>query len=59
MEKPVKVSCPWCGESFVTFFDSSAGAQEYIEDCQVCCQPIDLSFHIGFDEQVIVDARRS
>jgi len=59
MEQPINVSCPWCGEVFVTFFDSSAGSQDYIEDCQVCCRPIDLSFHLGFDQEVIVEARRS
>ncbi len=34
------VQCPYCGESFETNIDASAGSQEYIEDCQVCCRPI-------------------
>lgn len=34
------VECPYCGESFETNVDASAGDQEYIEDCQVCCRPI-------------------
>lgn len=34
------VQCPYCGESFETSVDASAGDQEYIEDCQVCCRPI-------------------
>ncbi len=34
------VSCPWCGECFETAVDASAGAQQYVEDCQVCCRPI-------------------
>ena len=32
--------CPYCGESFTSLIDTSAGQQEYIEDCQICCQPI-------------------
>ncbi len=36
--------CPYCGESFSTTLDLSQnqnmGAQQYIEDCQVCCRPI-------------------
>lgn len=34
------VQCPYCGESFETNVDPSAGNQEYIEDCTVCCRPI-------------------
>ena len=39
----VSVQCPYCGESFDTAVDVSAGAFNYVEDCQVCCQPIDLA----------------
>ena len=39
----VTVRCPYCGESFETAVDCSAGAFRYIEDCQVCCQPIELA----------------
>lgn len=34
------VTCPYCGEGFETAIDASAGSQEYIEDCYVCCRPI-------------------
>ncbi|MES9844063.1 MAG: CPXCG motif-containing cysteine-rich protein [Candidatus Sedimenticola sp. 6PFRAG5] len=34
------ISCPYCGEAIDVLIDSSAGGQEYIEDCQVCCRPI-------------------
>jgi Cysteine-rich CPXCG len=39
----VTVECPYCGESFDTAVDWSAGAFRYIEDCHVCCQPIELA----------------
>jgi len=39
----VTVQCPYCGERFQTEVDVSAGAFSYIEDCQVCCQPIELA----------------
>jgi hypothetical protein len=33
--------CPHCGEVIDTFPDPGGGeAQEYIEDCSVCCRPI-------------------
>ena len=32
--------CPYCGEANEIAVDPGSGAsQEYIEDCQVCCQP--------------------
>lgn len=32
--------CPYCGEAIQLIVDASAGAQHYIEDCQVCCRPM-------------------
>ncbi len=40
------VQCPYCGEAFETAVDLSAGSFSYVEDCQVCCQPIDLAGEI-------------
>jgi hypothetical protein len=34
------IECPYCGEVISLVLDASAGAQRYIEDCQVCCRPI-------------------
>lgn len=42
------VSCPYCGEPFETLIDLSAGSSSYIEDCQVCCQPIE--FRVTVDD---------
>ena len=39
----VSVSCPYCGEAFETLVDVSAGSASYIEECQICCQPIEMS----------------
>jgi len=39
-ERFVELSCPYCGESAPIAVDLSAGSQSYIEDCQVCCQPM-------------------
>ncbi|HCH77677.1 MAG TPA: CPXCG motif-containing cysteine-rich protein, partial [Pseudomonas sp.] len=32
--------CPYCGEPVEAVLDLSAGDQQYIEDCAVCCRPI-------------------
>lgn len=32
--------CPYCGEANEVALDPGGGSdQEYVEDCQVCCQP--------------------
>jgi len=36
------ISCPYCNESFTVLIDPSIEQQSYIEDCQVCCQPIEF-----------------
>ena len=43
LEQFIDVDCPYCAEVFTVRVDLSAGAQAYIEDCQVCCQPISMS----------------
>ena len=30
--------------------DLSVGRQTYIEDCEVCCKPIEISFTVEGDE---------
>jgi hypothetical protein len=37
-----EVSCPYCWESFALMVDTSQGKQEFVEDCPVCCRPIDF-----------------
>jgi hypothetical protein len=52
----VDIHCPYCGEPIEIFVDESAGAQRYIEDCQVCCRPIDITVSIGEDGEAEVRA---
>lgn len=34
------VVCPYCSESIELAIDPGSGsAQEYVEDCEICCQP--------------------
>ena len=41
------IGCPYCGESITVLIDDSVAEQQYIEDCEVCCRPID--FHVSTD----------
>lgn len=47
LEQFVDVSCPYCAETILLRVDLSAGTQSYVEDCQVCCQPIQLMVSVG------------
>src|SRR5438067_1350154 len=38
-----EITCPHCGESFPLQIDTSQSEQSFIEDCTVCCRPINLS----------------
>jgi hypothetical protein len=42
------VQCPYCWERFTILIDASIEQQEYVEDCEVCCRPID--FDVQLDE---------
>ena len=33
-------NCPYCWEPITMLLDLSVEAQEYVEDCEVCCNPI-------------------
>lgn len=41
------VSCPYCGETILLHLDLSAGSQSYVEDCQVCCQPMQVGLQVN------------
>jgi hypothetical protein len=34
------IECPYCGALQTVLIDCSIDEQAYVEDCQVCCQPI-------------------
>ncbi len=43
-----EIQCPYCGEGIRVLIDCSVLEQHYIEDCQVCCAPIE--FNVSIDE---------
>jgi Cysteine-rich CPXCG len=46
MTEAAVIHCPYCGEGFETTIDLSAGSQSYIEDCAVCCRPIEIVLRV-------------
>ncbi|MEM8816100.1 MAG: CPXCG motif-containing cysteine-rich protein [Pseudomonadota bacterium] len=50
-----RLLCPACNASISVLIDSSAGSQSYIEDCEVCCRPLTISFVV--DDEGISNVR--
>jgi hypothetical protein len=49
------VACPYCGEEIELAVDPGGGSvQEYVEDCDVCCRPLQLS--VSWDEDGVAHA---
>jgi len=38
--------CPYCWESISMLVDVSQSQQRYIEDCEICCNPIQLTISV-------------
>lgn len=48
------IGCPYCGESIKVLIDTSELQQQYIEDCQVCCKPINFIISANLEGELIV-----
>jgi len=35
--------CPYCWETISMLMDRSVNNQTYIEDCEICCNPIEIN----------------
>ena len=39
-------SCPYCWEEISMVLVTSVRSQSYVEDCEVCCRPIEVRYSI-------------
>jgi hypothetical protein len=52
-----RIACPYCGELIDLAIDPGGGAvQEYVEDCEVCCRPLQLTVTWDDEGAAHVDA---
>ncbi len=51
-------TCPYCWERISMVLDSEEETSDYIEDCEVCCRPIELFFTFSGDRLVSFEARK-
>jgi hypothetical protein len=56
MLQEIWTSCPYCGEHITLLVDGSVDEQQYIEDCQVCCAPMEIQVSVQ-DDRCHVEAR--
>ena len=55
----LSVNCPYCGESLDLWVDETGGSsQKYVEDCQVCCQPMEVFVSVEDGEECSVSVQR-
>jgi hypothetical protein len=43
------IQCPYCGKTIEVLLDCSIEQQHYIEDCQVCCRPIEFNVTVDYE----------
>lgn len=52
MEEEYYFQCPYCWQTISMLLDVSIPEQTYIEDCEVCCNPIEIHYVVE-DEKVV------
>jgi hypothetical protein len=50
-------ACPHCGEEISMVLDLPLRKQPYVEDCEVCCNPIEFSYTVSGEELAEFSAR--
>lgn len=53
-----RFACPHCWEQITMLLDLTEAEQRYVEDCEVCCNPIALRFTVRNGMVVHLDARK-
>lgn len=51
-------TCPYCWENITMLLDLSVTEQDYIEDCEVCCSPIQIYYEAEDGELTHFEAKR-
>jgi hypothetical protein len=55
METSAEVTCPSCGELIELSLDLSVDSQTYIEDCSVCCCPMQVTYEADAGELLSIN----
>ncbi|CAA6825657.1 MAG: CPXCG motif-containing cysteine-rich protein [uncultured Sulfurovum sp.] len=51
-------TCPYCWERISMILESEEENADYIEDCEICCRPIELDFKFVRNDLVMFNAKK-
>ena len=54
----VEIDCPYCGAAFTALIEPDDAGADYIQDCEVCCQPIRFRVQPGDGGGMAVEVAR-
>ncbi|HEX7030834.1 MAG TPA: CPXCG motif-containing cysteine-rich protein [Gammaproteobacteria bacterium] len=54
----IEVTCPYCGSPFAVEAEPGLATQQFIEDCPVCCRPVEFDMAAEPDGSWRFTARR-
>ncbi len=54
----IPASCPFCGEPITLLIDGSVPVQEYVEDCEVCCRPMVISYKVTGQDEIMLEVKQ-
>ncbi len=54
--KEKKFHCPYCRTEITVLLDPSVPKQRYYEDCEVCCNAIEISYEFSDGELIFFQA---
>ena len=49
--------CPYCLAEITMLIDPSISSQKYIEDCEICCNPIEIQLEFEAGEAISFEAK--
>lgn len=55
-EEEVFFQCPYCWQTISMVVESYYPNQKYIEDCEVCCRPIEISYSLDSSDEIVIEA---
>ena len=50
-------NCPYCGAPITVLLDPSVPAQTYVEDCEVCCNPMEVAYAFENEDLAAFEAQ--
>lgn len=52
-------TCPYCWQTISMLLDLSVRGQSFVEDCEVCCRPIEVAYTVADEVLDTFEAKQS